>query len=330
MLNIIRKALTKGELITQTNKDITVKSKDRELSKSILEKYLKQNKILFTESFKKSKSSSINVITLIKYNTDVIFKPIIQKGAGGLKFEKELENDLNSYFSGIELQGLKHKDVIKEMQKVLKIDRGPGKTLKIIPEGSKNQKRQLQYNNGKIIISNNTGKTLTDLTIKYQNKIYYLSLKISQTYYTISASIYQYFLNKGTQVSINEYFGFDGQKMAGFGKDYSCITKKPNYTKIKSNLQNLLAQAYGKEVVIIHKKMQNDVMVANIKSTPTIAISNLSENSYVYPEVGKRKYANIKVFAIINKHKYNINFQFRGTTTIDVGPKYLRILMERL
>jgi hypothetical protein len=56
----------------------------------------------------------------------------------------------------------------------------------------------------------------------------------------------------------------------------------------------------------------------------------LSDDSYVYPEKGVRKYANIKVKARINGHDYIVNFQFRGTTAADVGPKYLRILLERL
>lgn len=329
MLNIIRPAF-KTEQVTQSGKDIIVKSRDRAASKSLLESYLNKKKIKFSETFKKSKSSSMNVITLDEYPGDIIFKPIIQKGAGGLKFEKELESDLVNYFNGIDLAQLKHQDVIKEMQSALNIVRKPGVKFKIIPEGSKNQKRQLIFNNNKILISNSTGETLTDLTMKYEGKTYYLSLKMSQSYYTLSASIFQYFLNTGTKVSINEYFGFDGQKMGGFGKDYICITKKPNYSKVKSNLQELMQQAYGSKVIIIHKKTQNNVMVADIKSLPKVMLSNITDNSYVYPEAGKRKYANIKTDGIINGHRYKINFQFRGTTATDVGPKYLRILMERL
>ena len=133
-----------------------------------------------------------------------------------------------------------------------------------------------------------------------------------------------------TKIPINTYFGFNGQKMGGFGKAFACVTKKPNYSQVEKNLEDILAQAVGTEVILIHKKKQNDVMVSKIGRTNKIAVSNLSDDSYVYPEKGVRKYANIKVNATINNHKYIVNFQFRGTTAADVGPKYLRILLERL
>ena len=30
----------------------------------------------------------------------------------------------------------------------------------------------------------------------------------------------------------------------------------------------------------------------------------------------------------INGHEYNVDFQFRGTTSTDTGPRYLRILLK--
>lgn len=328
LIDIVKKALTKGETFTPSRKDIIVKSKDRNASKALMEQYLKKNKIPFQDVFKKSKSSSLNVLSVL--DGDIIFKPMIQKGAGGLKFEKELEIDLRNYFNGADKNQLKHADVIKELETTLGFNQKPDAGTKIIPEGSKNQKRALTFASGKISISNTTGETLTDLTVQNKGKIYYLSLKMSATYYTLSASIYQYFLNKSTQVQINEYFGFDGMKMVGFGQDYQCLTKAPDYNKVKKNLADLLGQAYGRDVVIVHKKTANDVMVTKVADHPNVTITKLDADSYVYPEAGKRKYANIKTTAIINNHKYKVDFQFRGTTAADVGPKYLRILMERL
>jgi len=329
-MSIVTKEITKADPTVQLQKkgkDILVKSKDRNTTKLKVEKQLKKAGIIFKSVFKKGKSSSLDVLEITGAG-DIIFKPIIQKGAGGVKFEHELANDLKNYLNGADYKQLKNADVIKEMEKVLKFDR---KTkYEIISEGAKNQRRELVFGAGKISISNSTGKTLTDLTLKKDNKLVYLSLKMSPTYYTLSAGIVKYFMEGGVKIKINEYFGFNGQKMSGFGKQFACVTKKPNYNNVETNLENLLSQAVGTEVILIHKKKENDVMVSQIGKSNKVKISNLNENSYVYPEKGVRKYANIKVSAKINGHDYLVNFQFRGTTAADVGPKYIRILLERL
>jgi hypothetical protein len=329
-MNIIAKEIKKASpdvLLEQKGKDIVVKSKDRNTTKNKIEAHFKKNKIIFKSVFKKAKSSSLDVLEIVG-GGDIIFKPVIQKGAGGVKFEGELANDITAYLGGADYNRLKHPDVLKAMEKELRFNR---KTkYQIVPEGSKNQKRQLLFTGTEIKISNSNGKTLTDLTLKKDNKLLYLSLKMSASYYTLSAGVLKYFMTGGTKIRMNEYFGFNGQKMAGFGKMFACVTKKPNYDKVKRNLENLLAQAVGNDVILIHKKKDNDVMVAEVGKTNKVSISNLNDDSYVYPEKGVRKYANIKVNALINGHRYIVSFQFRGTTAADVGPKYLRILLERL
>ncbi len=287
----------------------------------------KKENILYKSIFKKSKSSSLDVLEVIG-GGDIIFKPVIQKGAGGVKFEKELAIDIENYLNGVDYNKLKHQDVIKEMEKVLGFNRRT--KYVVVSEGSKNQRRQLTFNGIRIDISNSTGKTLTDLTLKKDNKLMYLSLKMSPTYYTLSAGIVKYFMEGGIKIKMNEYFGFNGQRMGGFGKKFACVTKKPNYEIVKNNLEDLLSQAVGTDVILIHKKTNNDVMVSEVKRSNKVRITNLTDASYVYPEKGVRKYANIKVNARINNHDYIINFQFRGTTAADVGPKYIRILLERL
>lgn len=314
-------------IIEQKGKDIIVKTKDRNSTKSKLEQHFKKKKIIFKSIFKKAKSSSLDVLE-VPGSGDVIFKPIIQKGAGGVKFEVELLLDIKNYLNGAEYNKLKHPDVLKEMEKVLKFDRRT--KYEVVSEGAKNQKRQLVFTGNRIIISNSTGKTLTDLTLKKDNKLLYLSLKMSATYYTLSAGIVKYFSEGRTKIPVNTYFGFNGQKIGGFGKEFACVTKKPNYNVVKNNLEDILAQAIGTEVILIHKKKDNDVMVSQIGRTNKVSVSELSDNSYVYPEKGVRKYANIKVKAMINGHDYIVNFQFRGTTATDIGPKYIRILLERL
>lgn len=307
--------------------DLTVKSKDRDQTKKLVESFFKKNKIAYKSVFKKSKSSSTEVLEVQGFS-DVIFKPIIRKGAGGVAFEDQLKTDLEAFFGGEDVSKLKHPDVIKEMQKSINISAKDKCEVKA--EGSKNQRRVLAYASGRLTVSNSTGETLTDLTLLCGGEKTYLSLKMSNTYYILSASIFQFFLNPLTASSINEYFGFNGQKMGGFGKEYVCLTKPANYSRVKNNLQDLLSQAYGSGVVVIHKKRDNDVLVSDVQRGADVQISGLSEDSYVYPEEGVRKYANIKVDAKINGHAYKINFQFRGTTAADRGPKYLRVLLERL
>ena len=326
LMQIVKAGLPNA-IITQKSKDIIVKSKDRDASKMALEKHFKSKKVLFESVFNKSKSSSIEVLSVTGVG-DIIFKPIIQKGAGGLSFEKELDIDLRNYFSGGDMSDIKHKDVIKALE--LKIGINQKSKMSVLHEGSKNQKRTLSYSTNKITISNSSGETLTDITIADSNKKKtYLSLKMSNSYYILSASIGAYFSNKDTQVGICKFFGFNGQLMGGFGDQFSCITGEPDYTKAKQNLENLLSQAYGHDVVVIHKKRENDVKVSKVGSKSAVSIAALSVESYVYPEAGKRKYANIKTNATINGVAYKVNFQFRGTTAADVGPKYLRILLER-
>lgn len=329
-MNILAKEIKKAEstaLIEQKGKDIIVKSKDRNTTKHKIEKQFKKSNILFKSVFKKTKSSSLDVLEVVGRG-DIIFKPVIQKGAGGVKFENELAKDIENYLNGAEYKQLKHPDVLKEMEKVLKFNRRT--KYEVVSEGSKNQRRQLTFDGRKIQISNSTGKTLTDLTLKKETKLMYLSLKMSPTYYTLSAGIVRYFMEGGIKIKTNEYFGFNGQKMGGFGKQFACVTKKPNYESVKKNLEDLLSQAVGTEVILIHKKTNNNIMVSEIGKANKVKISNLTDNSYVYPEKGVRKYANIKVNAKINNHNYIINFQFRGTTAADIGPKYIRILLERL
>lgn len=328
MLEIIKKALP-GEKVEAKKKDVYVYSKDRNATKKKLEAYLKNKKVVFESVFKASKSSSLDVLSIVG-GGDVVFKPIIQKGAGGISFEKELEKDLTNFFSGAELKDLQHADVVEPLAKLLKFKKGS--KYKVIHEGSKNQRRSLSFlDNSRILISNSDGKTLTDITLADEaNRKIYLSLKMSKSYYTLSASIGEFFKSDETKVKINEFFGFNGQKMIGFGKEYACVTKKLSYSKVTTNLENVLSKAVGYDMILIHKKRDNDVLVKKIGDTNDVKITNdVTDSCYVYPEAGVRKYANIKFKASIGGYSYIVNFQFRGTTAADVGPKYLRILLER-
>jgi hypothetical protein len=330
VLTAIKKALPKDKVdVKKVGKttNIVVHSKDRVTAKKQLEAALKKQKVPFKSVFKKAKTSSIDVLDL--GGTDIIFKPIRAKGAGGLSFEKEVKLDLENYLNGVDLKELRHGDVLKEL--IQEIDLPTDKGYEVEHEGFKNKKRELRFNGREIDITNSKGETLSDLTlVTDKGKKIYLSLKSSVTYYVTSSSIFRYFLDKGTQVQINEYFGFDGIRTGGFGEEYSCVTSAPNYGRVAKNLGDLLSNAIGHDLVIIHKKTMGDVYVKKVSRPLNVTISGLSEKSYSYPEKGVRKYANIKVMATIAGQRYQVNYQFRGTTGTDTGPRYLRILMERL
>lgn len=325
------KKILKDAIIEQSKKDFVVKSKDRDASKVVVGKFLKDKKVAFKDVFKASKSSSINVFEITGIG-DVIFKPIIQKGAGGVAFEHELEADLTNYWNGVSKDKLKHKDVITQMESVMKIS--PKDKHVVVPMGSKNQKRALVFDGKNLSVSNSTGKTLTDLTLQNKaKKEIYCSLKMSKSFYILSAAIEEYFASKSSQVALCTYLGMDGYKMGGFGLKYRCATPtKVNYSKVRGNLEKFLTNLYGTDVIIIHKKFEGDVKVSKILkgSYAKVTLDPINEDSYVYPETGVRKYAVIKFTGTINNSKYKIDFQFRGTTASDTGPRYLRILLERM
>lgn len=335
LLDLVKKSI-KSVVFEVKAKDIYVKSDDRKASKSQIESYFKKNKIRY-KSVRTSKADDIDVLKVEGYSGDIVFKPLSRRGKGGVDFESELRNDLVNYFRGFEKKDLQHADVIQEMERVLKISAEDKLTEEPLHEGPKNQKRALTFT-GELSVSNSTGKTLTDITLTLagKNKPYYLSLKTSKTYYILSGSIGRYFLNPQTNSRLCEYLGIDGQKMASsFGDEYFCVTHKPNYGKVEHNLSRFMSEAYGENVVIIHKKKDGDVMVSVVKEKARVEISGLRESSYLYPEAKSatsrgRKHANIQFHAKIDNHDYTVNFQFRGTTSADKGPKYLRILMERL
>ena len=80
-------------------------------------------------------------------------------------------------------------------------------------------------------------------------------------------------------------------------------------------------------------KKRSEYQHYNPNNLLTIYFSKLihiNNNTIVYPEKGKRKYAFITVMGNINNHNYKVTFQFRGTTPTDRGPRYCRILFTVL
>lgn len=327
----IQKLVPAPGSVAMKGKDILVKSKDRAGTATAIHALLKKMKVPFKEMMKVAKSSSFPVTSL--EGVDIIHKPVIAKGAGGVSFEKELAADLRQYLNGADIPQLRHADVIAALKKELGIK--PNTTSRVwdvVDMGSQNQKRTAAFNGEKIVISNNTGKTLTDITLqqtKGGKDTLYLSLKMSSSYYIMNVAVGQHFADKVMGPKICEYFGFDGLQMGGFGKQFVHKTKPVPLATIKKNLEQLITNAYGSDLVLVHKKGPNDVYVKQYPAgtKPKVRILEISEESFMYPIAGQRKYANIKTRMTIEGKQYAVNFQFRGTTAADVGPKYLRILM---
>jgi hypothetical protein len=312
--------------IESTSKGIVFKSKDRIKTKEEVEKFLKAKKSIlsFEKVFVKSKSHSLDVVRVMigssKLTIDLIFKPDQAKGAGGVKFEVELQNAINQWISSEPIA--KYKDIINELSKYIPADQIKNANH----AGSQNRKRSLDFKNGKIEIGASDGETLSDITLKTNNGDVYLSLKMSATYYVISASIYTQMLDPKKRDKVYEFFGMDGVAMGGFGTDYlSTTTKSVSKSTVVKNLTELLENIYGSGYIMIHQNGYN-INVADFRKGVNVKITSV--DGYVYPVVGARKYANIKTSALIDGKQYKIDWQFRGTTAADVGPKYMRVLVK--
>jgi hypothetical protein len=247
------------------------------------------------------------------------------KGAGGLAFEDHLEADLNMYFSGQDEKNMLHSDTVKDLANYLHLLQDDS----LIVEKTKIfQKRDATFSiSSGFTFSNNTGKTIADIIIKNKSSdLYYLSLKLGKEFYIANIAVGNYFKDINIKKHINEYFGFDGMQMKGFGDEYEVQTDTPDYNKVRTNLQDILAQSYGSNLVIVNKKSANDNYIHTVKGSSLVGITRLDASCYYYPGIG-RKYANIKTVALINGRKYTVHFQFRGTRASDIGPKYLRILL---
>ena len=306
----------------ETKSKIVIRSKDRTTIQEQLEKYLKSKRIKFTQRKKKTELDITGSPQIL------IFKPLKAKGSGGLKFEDQFTSDLNDWFSGVEYKDLKSGDTIKLLQQKLKLKQNS--KYKAEGVGSRNSRRPPVFSGGKLIITNNSGLAVSDVDLK-ADKIYYLSLKYTGSFYIYNGSVGSFFEQSNTKKGINEFFGFNGYLMGkAFGKEYATTTKAPNYTIIKKNLKQLIIEALGHDVVLVNKISQGINTVSVVKRfNHKVDIGTLNKDSYLYAEKGVRKYNNIKFNASINGNNYVVSFQFRGTTSTDTGPRYLRILLQK-
>ena len=289
-------------------------------------KFLKKEKTKHT--VKKSSKSSLGVLNILGYDGDIIFKPLVRKGSGGEAFEEQLVDDLNAHFGGETLDKLQHGDTITAIKKEVKLRVSKGLFAK--GEGRRNVRRTPACENGKFTVMNNAAGVPVDVKIlKNGSTLYNISVKFTEAFYIYQGTVNEFFMNDGTKKSINEYFGFDGAQMGGFGPEYFVRTSKRNDTKVKNNLASLIKQGLGDTMLLVNKvsKGRNYVHFVRGKNH-RVSISELSDNSYIYPIKGQRKYAAVKVMGLVNGDKYKIEYQFRGTTPSDRGPRYLRINLK--
>ena len=312
----------KDSKFEETRSMVLIRNKDRTSLQEQLEKYYKSKRIKFTRLKKPTE------IEVTGFTQKIVFKPIKAKGTGGLKFEEQFTSDLNDWFSGVSIDKLTSGDTIKLLIAKLKLQQNS----KYLAEGvgSRNSKRPPMFTGGKVKVTNNTGMAVSDVDLK-ANKTYFLSLKFTNSFYIYNGGIGSFFVQANTKKQINEYFGFSGYKMGkAFGPEYAVTTKKPNYNIVKKNLQDMIIQALGPDVVLVNKIAQGNNHISVVKGfNHKVDIGTINDDSYLYAEQGVRKYNNIKFDATINGAKYTVNFQFRGTTATDVGPRYLRILLQK-
>jgi len=319
---------------TRVGVDIWLKSKDRAASKAKLESVFKKQDIKFKNAPRPKASQVLD----LGIGISIIFKAEKVKGQGGRDFEGELKIDLMNYYNGSE--EFKHPDVIKELEKVISIK--PTDRTVVDDPGKNNMKRKMVFNDTSFVITHSTGKTVADLTLEKNKKdMLYLSLKMSSTYFIINGGVGQYFKDKATRKSAYEYFGLDGgaNGMGLYGKDWVAQTAIPNYTKVKSNLEKLVSDAHGTDVVIVYKRKQNDVFVSQTTTKKAkVVVSGVDKTCYRYlnlnpkvPGERIRQYTNIEVEARINGVPVTLHFQFRDGTVAGVGggPLYLRLMVDK-
>lgn len=332
LINEIKK-ITRAKQIKEDKKarstDIIVyleNTKDRNKAFDDYIKFLKKEKT--KHEVKKSSKSSLGVLNINGYEGDIIFKPLVRKGSGGEAFEDQLVDDLNAHFGGEPLDKLQHADTIQLIKKVTKLRVSKGLEAKGL--GKQNVRRTPAFNNGKFTVMNNGPGVPVDVKInKNGSTLYNMSLKFTDAFYIYQGSVNQFFLDDSTKKSINEFFGFDGTQMGGFGPEYFVRTSKRSDTKVKNNLASLIKQGLGDTMLLVNKVSQGRNYVHFVRGkNHSVSISDLTDDSYIYPIKGQRKYAAVKVMGLVNGDRYKIEFQFRGTTPSDRGPKYMRVNLK--
>ena len=315
----------KGVKFEVKGKQLFVRSSDRTTLQEKTEAYFKKSNIKFKPRKK------VTELDITGASQVLVFKPLFAKGAGGVKFEHQIVKDLNDWFKGAEYNDLQHPDTIEQLVKTVRLKQDSRYEAKGV--GAANTRRPPSFTANKATVTNNFKGKVSDVDILSGNRVlHHLSLKFSKSFYIYNATVINYFKSASpqTRTMINEFFGFDGFKMGqAFGKDFRATTKAPNYSAILRRFKDLLNQCLGPDIVLVLKIVNGNNHIDKVVGlNHKITLSGLTKDSYGYAMKGVRKYNFIRFQAIVNGHRYEIDFQFRGTTAVDTGPRYLRILFK--
>jgi hypothetical protein len=256
------------------------------------------------------------------------------RGKGGVAFEGELADDLMLYYSEGDLDSCKHTNTMKEIDKFFKTRYGIDisslgyNEFKIIPMGKQNQKRTFQFTGNSFVSSNNTGKTLTDITLEIKGKTFYLSLKKSKSYYSANVSMRPYLeKDSKTRSAFYKFFGIDPEQMVAFGTEYTEVEN--NFTINKNpdkNIAHVIEESMGSDYILVYQLNSDKTYVKEIIS-PKVKLKGKLQ--YFYPDGKKCGHLNIKSACTVDGLKYVANLQFRSTKSGVRKPQYLRLLMEK-
>jgi hypothetical protein len=259
-------------------------------------------------------------------------------GKSGKKFEDELKQELEDFRSGV---FGKYKKEVEEIENI--INKKHDMSLKdedvtVAVVGGKNQKRKPSYTVGSGITfgtSLDIGSTVTDVTIIKGYKEVYLSLKYSakgsSSYYIINMSIREYLhLNKKDEDvkernEILKYFGFSPKKFCEPYGLFSSDESVSSDSSVKENWKQILTQVIGKGYIYVVAGGHSD-FVLDTDEKSEIHVDSIGQVLYAID--GVRKYSKITVNVSFAGKKQVLDCQFRGTTSSDKYPLYLRVLVK--
>lgn len=141
----------------------------------------------------KNQSGKFNLFTF-KDDNDRVISIYLAGGSSankGISFELDVAQDLQNFKEGIE--EYKYPELVKQIIEEFKLTPD---NFEIIPEGKENKKRPLVFSsNGPIIdfSGKNIAATLTDLTIKKDSQVFYISLKFGGTLTFFNAGVTRIF-----------------------------------------------------------------------------------------------------------------------------------------
>lgn len=255
-------------------------------------------------------------------------------GAKGLQFERELAIDLETYSSDPLL--VKYKDICDSIYDILKkeykIDLTKDK-YEVLIDGGKNVKRKPSWSPSTGLIFNpsgNIGHIVTDLTVISNKKKAFLSLKFSNQFYMVNATIRPYLHEKNPYEDIKErnelarYFGFNPKL---FYNAYG-ITSDDDYTPSESQVKKawakILKEVIGYGYIYVVGGGKHDIVINSVDE-PKINVKSIT--NVLYALKGKRKYSKISLIVDIEGRGYSLDCQFRGTEASHILPYYLRVLV---